>query len=86
MAKKRKLEDTIDGMKSKDYKERFKAEYEQLSIRIDKLSKAICDRYAGKSKHKLAYPLTMLNRQLDAMIQYQTALEERAFVEGIDLK
>lgn len=36
-----KLEDTIEGMKSADYKERFVAEYQQLKIRHDKLERFI---------------------------------------------
>ena len=31
------LEDTIDGMLSDDYKERLKAEYQQVDIRVGKL-------------------------------------------------
>ncbi len=31
------LKDTIEGMTSADYKERFKAEYQQVKIRYDKL-------------------------------------------------
>ena len=33
------LKDTAEMMNSKDYKERFKAEYAQLVIRYDKLQK-----------------------------------------------
>ena len=52
------LNETIDMMISKDYKERFKAEYYQLKIRYEKLKKMVdkwdkgelnftptCDRY-----------------------------------------
>ena len=35
--RKMELKDTIDLMQSKDYKERFKAEYYQLKIRREKL-------------------------------------------------
>lgn len=31
------LIDTIEGMTSEDYKERFKAEYQQVEIRLNKL-------------------------------------------------
>lgn len=32
-----KLEDTVEMMVSEDYKERFKAEYFQLAVRVDGL-------------------------------------------------
>ncbi len=36
-----KLSDTIKGMTSEDYKERFRAEYEQLLIRLRGLMKML---------------------------------------------
>ena len=38
------LQDTIELMKSSDFKDRFKAEYYQLDIRIKKLSDML-DKY-----------------------------------------
>ena len=35
------LKDTVEYMNSKDYKDRFRGEYFQLSIRIDKLVRFI---------------------------------------------
>lgn len=35
------LKDTIDLMNSSDYKDRFKAEYWQVKIRLEKLRKMI---------------------------------------------
>lgn len=37
------LKDTVNGMLSEDYKERFVAEYQQTKIRYEKLKK-FCDR------------------------------------------
>ena len=37
------LKDTIPQMNSEDYKERFKAEYNQLKIRLEKLHKFPCE-------------------------------------------
>ena len=67
------LKDTVQMMESVDYKERFKAEYLQLKIRINLTFKPSC-----------SYDL--LNGQLKAMELYATYLEERAEIEGIDLK
>ena len=35
------LKDTVEGMESPDYKERFKAEYYQTKIRYEKLKKLL---------------------------------------------
>jgi hypothetical protein len=39
------LSETINGMVSEDYKERFIAEYQQLSIRHDGLKKMLDSSY-----------------------------------------
>ena len=41
------LKDTVELMNSSDYKERFKAEYQQLSIRIGKLANMLSTWQAG---------------------------------------
>ena len=41
------LKDTIDLMNSSDYKDRFKAEYWQVKIRLEKLRKMIAKWQAG---------------------------------------
>ena len=83
---------TVDGMLSDDYKERFKAEYQQLKIRVDKLN-AFCNKIEAAfesekkmdvPKHDCAYPL--LIRQLGTMREYLHILEVRAVIEGIDLQ
>lgn len=77
------LKDTIKMMKSNDYKERVRAEYYQLDIRIRKLKSAIISH-----NEKGFYPtldVDVCTKQLNAMIEYQNCLEIRAKVDGIDL-
>ena len=90
---------TVDGMLSPDYKERFKAEYQQTKIRYEKL-KAFCNRIeaarrtncglfveavkkAEAPKHDC--PEDLLREQQSAMGQYLHILEIRAVIEGIEL-
>lgn len=88
---------TVDGMLSADYKERFKAEYQQTKIRYEKL-KAFCNRIeaANLGAHTLNAqarieepkhdcPLALLHDQLRAMGEYLRCLEIRAVIEGIEL-
>ena len=88
--KKLELRDTIEGMVSSDYKERFKAEYQQVKIRHQKL-KNFCDRIELAEIHgvgeapKHDCPLSLLRRQQNAMGMYMNCLEERALFEKIEL-
>lgn len=77
------LKDTIPGMLSPDYKERFTAEYEQLSIRASKLETLIDNYRNGQLSFKPTCNIELLERQLDIMKAYITVLEERAKIEGI---
>lgn len=91
------LKDTIEMMQSEDYKERFKAEYQQLKIRYEKLK-------AFNNKIEAAYrtegqrpevkkvempkhdcPYDLLRDQQHAMGEYLHVLEVRAVIEGIEL-
>ena len=83
------LKDTIEGMTSADYKERFKAEYYQTKIRYEKL-KNFCNRIevaelmcTEPPKHDC--PLELLREQQRFMGMYLSELEKRAIIEGIDL-
>ncbi len=86
--------DTVKGMLSEDYKERFKAEYEQTKIRYEKL-KAFCNRieaammtsHEGKKVDMPAHdcPYELLRTQQGHMGQYLHDLEIRAVIEGIEL-
>lgn len=77
------LKDTIEMMTSTDYKERFKAEYYQLCIRIDKLRRTV-DNYSDLP-FKPACSKSLLNRQLACMLEYKSALLTRADIENIIL-
>ena len=77
---------TVEGMLSPDYKERFKAEYQQTKIRYDKLHAMLVKADAGKLEFEPTCPLDLLRRQAQAMGQYLYCLEVRAQIEGIDLK
>lgn len=80
-----KLSETVELMNSSDYKERFRAEFFQLDIRIRGL-RGMLEKYRNGTLEfvpKCSYAL--LSRQLRSMTQYIVTLKERAEVEGIDL-
>jgi hypothetical protein len=82
-------ESTVDLMLSDDYRERFIAEYMQLTIRMTKLEK-FCNRIEaaivkGTEEPKHDCPLNLLKDQLHAMRSYLVILQLRAEIEGIDL-
>ena len=77
---------TVEGMLSPDYKERFKAEYKQTKIRYDKLHAMLVKADAGKLEFEPTCPLDLLRRQAAAMGQYLYCLEVRAQMEGVELK
>ena len=83
------LKDTIKGMTSPDYKKRFVAEWKQLIIREGKLKQFILNireaKANGLEEPKHDCPLSLLEKQLDLMIQLENVLAERAKLERIDL-
>lgn len=84
------LKDTINGMLSNDYEERFAAEYQQTNIRYEKL-KNFCDRielaenYGCGETPKHDCPLALLRDQQRYMGMYLGCLEKRAILEGVSL-
>ena len=58
------LKDTVEKMLSSDYKERFKAEYYQTSIRAHKLSDMLDKYKAGKLSFNPTCPIDVLEEQL----------------------
>lgn len=68
------LEDTVDLMLSGDYKDRLKAEYLQLSIRIEKLKLRL-----EENNNEL------LQAQLALMNAYKNILKERLDTENISV-
>ena len=80
------LKDTIEMMGSEDYKERFKAEYLQLKIRMTGLSNMLKKYKAGTLTFKPSCSYDLLNGQLKAMEMYAQYLKERAEIENIELE
>ena len=88
---------TVEGMLSEDYRERFKAEYQQTKIRYEKLKvfcnkieaaqRTQCDPFAPKKVEEPKHdcPVELLREQQSAMGQYLHVLEIRAVIEGIEL-
>ena len=79
------LKDTIELMQSEDYKERFKAEYQQTKIRYDKLHAMIIKYEAGKLDFQPTCPIDLLRQQASYMGNYLYCLEVRAELEKIEL-
>ena len=80
------LLDTVEMMNSKDFKERFRAEYFQLVNRIDGLSKMLDGYRHGTLTFSPKCSLKLLDGQLNSMIMYRTHLEERAKIEEVSLE
>ena len=79
------LSDTVELMCSKDYKERFRAEYHQLLIRYEKLRLMVSEWDYGKLTFTPTCPREIYERQIKAMIAYIGALEKRAEIENVTL-
>jgi len=79
------LKDTIACMNSADYKERFKAEYQQAKIRYDKLDAMTVKYEAGTLSFTPTCPLELLKEQKKHMGNYIRCLKIRAEIEGIEL-
>jgi hypothetical protein len=81
------LEETVEGMLSKDYEERFVAEYQQLLIRYEyeRLKKMLDDWDKGELSFVPTCPRSTYDLQIKAMNDYKTILEARAAIENIDI-
>lgn len=79
------IKDTIEMMTSNDYKERFKAEYHQLRIRLEKLYEMLVRYDAGTLGFTPDCSIALLKDQLSIMRDYLYALQVRAEIEGIEL-
>jgi len=80
------LNDTVGMMNSSDYKERFRAEYIQLKIRMNGLSNMLKKYKEGTLNFIPSCSYDLLNGQFKSMDMYASYLEERATIEGIDLE
>lgn len=79
------LKDTVTMMNNLDYKERFKAEYYQLKIRLEKLTVMLKKLDEGTLEFEPNSPTTVLITQRSHMEAYLNCLEVRAAAEGIQL-
>lgn len=80
------LKETVPMMESADYKERFKAEYNQVKIRYDKLDEMTVKYEAGTLNFTPLCSLELLKEQKKYMGCYIRCLKIRAEIEGIDLE
>lgn len=80
-----KLNETVEMMNSEDYKERFRAEYLQLKIRMSGLSAMLKKYKSGELSFTPSCSYDLLNGQFKAMDLYASYLEDRAMVENIEL-
>lgn len=81
-----KLPSTSIGMMSEDYRERFKAEYKQLEIRINGLKEMLKKWDERTLDFKPTCPRSTYDIQIRAMKDYIAILEARAIIEKIKLK
>ena len=80
-----KLQDTIELMNSKDFKDRVKAEYYQLKIRHEGLARMLKGYKEGTLDGIPNCRYELLHTQLVYMECYMNVLEERAKIENIKL-
>lgn len=80
------LKDTAKMMTSEDYKERLKAEYQQVKIRYDKLHKMLIKMEAGTLDFTPTCTKAILMEQKRYMGEYIRCLSVRAEMEGIALE
>lgn len=79
------LQDTVSLMTSADFQDRFKAEYQQLKIRAQKLRTMLDAMKDGTLKFDPKCDYDLLHEQLVYMQAYLGILERRATTEGISL-
>ena len=72
-------------MGSDDYKGRFKAEYYQISIRLQKLEKMLNKWDRGELNFEPTYPREIYDEQIKEMRAYKNVLVKRATLENVDL-
>ena len=79
------LKDTVEMMNSVDYKERFKAEFYQLLIRLDSLTSMIIKWENNMLDFDSKCSKETLENQVIFMKGYVYILLLRSIIEGIDL-
>lgn len=77
------LKDTVEKMLSSDYSERLRAEYDQATIRLKKLTEFL-EKYEDDPKSvTLDCPVDMLYRTKFYLELYRSALQDRLAYEVI---
>ena len=79
------LKHTVELMNSEDFKERFKAEYYQLSLRLDSLIRMLIKWDNNMLDFEPKCSKETLENQVIFMQGYKGILKLRAEIEGIDL-
>lgn len=79
------LKNTVDQMLSSDYRDRFKAEYNQLECRLNKLMTMLEKWNRGELDFTPICPKELLEEQAEIMAKYLEILANRAALEGITL-
>ena len=79
------LNDTVDLMRSDDYKDRFIAEYAQAMIRAQKLELLLIDYRNNTLDFIPSTDIDTLTDQLTFMNRYILILQKRAKIESITL-
>lgn len=78
--------DSVELMLSKNYKDRFLAEYWQIRLRVEKLDEMIW-RYWNKTLPFVpTCPIGILEEQRKHMRRYLETMERRAVIENIELE
>ena len=80
------LEDTVEMMNSEDYKERFKAEYYQLLLRLDALTGMLIKWENNMLDFEPKCSKETLENQVIFMQGYMSILRLRVEIEGIELQ
>lgn len=79
------LQVTSEMMNSKNYKDRFLAEYFQVKIRLEKLKEMLKKWDEDNLNFFPACPRSTYDMQVEAMTYYKNVLEARARIEQIVL-
>lgn len=80
------LKDTVFLMTSKDYKDRFKAEFYQTKIRYNKLKQSLDNTIKDNLSSETYRSILILELQLQCMKNYLDILISRAINEGIEIE
>ena len=78
--------DSVELMLSKNYKDRFRAEYWQLRLRLERLDETIRRYWSKTLSFAPTCPIGILEEQRKHMRRYLETLEQRAVIENIELE